>query len=286
MIFCNFYISKFNDIQTFQSPSLNFLIVQFPNVQLHNSYIFEYLNLEKSKFSKCFSIFYFSNYQIFKTIDYSNSQLFKFSKLPFTNSQTFQSFNLRTRNFINVRIFKLSEYAHRKKKERKRNRQKMENLDTIPGNPVTLVRQVSRQRGARVCRIVAELPQPVHFPFPADWHRRFAIYGPRSAADYPTNRTANRPFLIRQSIIVKCSCLVYFPSFPLFFPIFERLSLCYRTSGIRIAVLIMVVITVDTSLLVADSGTTQKAWILTLCGLQTRLTYFVRYLIKMLTIAN
>lgn len=96
----------------------------------------------------------------------------------------------------------------------------MENLDTIPGNPVTLVRQVSRQRGARVCRIVAELPQPVHFPFPADWHRRFAIYGPRSAADYPTNRTANRPFLIRQSIIVKCSCLVYFLLFPLIFQIF------------------------------------------------------------------
>lgn len=145
----------------------------------------------------------------------------------------------------------------------------MENLDTIPGNPVTLVRQVSRQRGAHVCRIVAELPQPVHFPFPADWHRRFAIYGPRSAADYPTNRTANRPFLIRESIIVKCSCLVYFLLFPLLFQIFDRLSLCCRTSGFRIEFLIMAVITVDTSLLVANNGMTQKAWILTLCGLQT-----------------
>lgn len=42
---------------------------------------FEFPNLEKSKFSKYFSIFYFSNYQIFKTIDFSNSQLFNFSKL-------------------------------------------------------------------------------------------------------------------------------------------------------------------------------------------------------------
>lgn len=93
--------------------------MQFPNVQLYNSYIFEFPNLEKSKFSKYFSIFYFSNYRIFKTTDYSNSQLFKFSNLPSTNSQTFQSFNLRTRNFLNVRIFKLSVYAHWKKKREK-----------------------------------------------------------------------------------------------------------------------------------------------------------------------
>ena len=82
--------------------------------------------------------------------------------------------------------------------------------NTIPGNLARLVRQVSRQRGARACRIVAGLPQPVHFPFPADWHRRFAIYGPRSAADYPAIRTANQPCLIRQSIMLKRSCFVRF----------------------------------------------------------------------------